>query len=98
MPQNIYRTSYQEKQFYNKGFVRKHAEISNEVKQGFFGVNYSNGTIWVLDSTYKYDNDGEIEWTLVERQDKVLTRDEHGNITSVIYQKAYIFWILKRIK
>ncbi len=58
--------------------------LHEKTNQGFFGKNNYKGSIWVLDSTYFYDNGDETEWILEERQNKVLTRDEHGNMTRAI--------------
>lgn len=84
IPQNINGIFNQQKHFFEREQNSKHRQISDEQKQGFFGKNNSKGTIWVLDSTYFYDNGDETEWILEERQNKVLTRDEHGNMTSAI--------------
>lgn len=84
MNQNKSRDFNQQRCFFERDMNNLYGKNLLSQKQDFTGTNNHKGTIWVLDSTYLYDNGDETEWILEERQNKVLSRDEHGNMTNAI--------------
>jgi len=63
-------------------FVIMQEPISDEKRQNRFEMKNVKGTIWVQDSTYYYESEGT-EWN-VDWREKVLNRDQYGNMTNAI--------------